>query len=235
MYLRGHYYLIEMKSLTIGILMILSSSPFGVKALTDHVPLDTITISPEVHSDVQYLYVHFLYGSKPSAKYRFIEPTWFGGRIGGHVGVGLDSNRILNFVHSGSFHLVTNKRHKHSHYIISSRDKFNCILGGNCKKVKTVTILIPVKPSQVQKLDSISKAYISESPYDYALLGMRCGAASYDLLAQLGILPQYSYRKTSLKILYPKLLRKQLLEKAISYGWPVIRQEGTDHRIWEKD
>ena len=182
-----------------------------------------------------YLRVHFLYGSRPASKYKFIEPTWFGGKLGGHVGIGIDSERILNFVHKGSFHLITSKLNKHSCYILSTPSKFNSILGGDCKKVKTLTILIPIKPEQYQKLDSISKAYLAESPYDYALLGMRCGAASYDLLAQLDILPRYTYRKTSLKILYPKILRRQLLEKAELNGWAMIRQDGSNRRVWESD
>lgn len=186
-------------------------------------------------SQPRYLRVHFLYGSKPSPRYKFIEPTWFGGRMGGHVGIGIDSSHILNFVHRGSFHLITSKQNKHSCYILSTPSKFYSILGGDCRKVKTLTIFIPIKEGQIQKLDSISKAYLTEPPYDYAFLGMRCGAASYDLLAQLEILPRYSYRKTSLKIFYPKLLRRQLLQIAEQNGWQMIRQEGSDHRMWETD
>ncbi len=179
--------------------------------------------------------VHFLYGSRPLAKFKFIEPTWFGGKMGGHVGIEIDSDKILNFVHRGSFHLITSKQNKHSCYILSSPSKFNSILGGDCKKVKTLTILIPVEQEQVQKLDSLSKAYLTESPYDYAFLGMRCGAASYDVLAQLGIVTKYSHKKTSLKIFYPKILRRQLLQKAEENGWQMIRQEGSKHRVWESD
>ena len=193
----------------------------------------TIENAPPLHS--AYLRVHFLYGSRPSSKYKFIEPAWFGGKMGGHVGIGIDSDKILNFVHRGTFHLITNKQNKHSCYMISTPSKFNSILGGDSKKVKTLTILIPIKKEQFQKLDSLSKEYLKESPYDYAFLGMRCGAASYDILAQLGIVPIYSHNRTSLKIFYPKILRKQLLIKAEKNGWQMIRQEGSNRRVWEKD
>ena len=197
-------------------------------------PLDS-NVEKNLPQQTYYLRVHFLYGSRPVSKYKFIEPPWFGGKMGGHVGIGTDSDKILNFVHQGSFHLITSKQNKHSCYILSTPSKFNSILGGDCKKVKTLTILIPIKPEQFQKLDSISKAYLIESPYDYAFLGMRCGAASYDLLAQLGIVPKYSRKKTSFKIFYPKILRRQLLQKAEANGWQLIRQEGSNHRVWERD
>ena len=193
-----------------------------------------VCVAPVKAQQTTYLPVHFLYGSRPVQKYKFMENYWFGGKLGGHVGIEIDSNKILNFVHQGSFHLLSS-RNKHSHYIISSRSGFNSILGGDSNKVKTVTILIPVKEEQQKKLDSIAKTYLAESPYDYAFLGMRCGAASYELLAQLGILPEYSRSKTSLKIFYPKILRKQLLRKARENGWQTIRENGSDRRVWEKD
>lgn len=183
----------------------------------------------------KFIRVHFLYGSRPAAKYRFIEPKWFGGMLGGHVGIGIDSSRILNFVHRGSFHLVTNKNNKHSNYIISTPEKFNSILGGNSDKVKTLTILIPIKEAQSKLLDSISSAYLKSSPYDYALFGMRCGAASYDILSQLCILPSCNYNQAARKIFYPKILRRQLLKKARENGWVMIRHEGGTQRVWEMD
>ena len=181
-----------------------------------------------------YIPIHFLYGSRPLQKYKFIENTWFGGKMGGHVGIEIDSNKILNFVHHGTFHLISSNK-KHSHYIITTRGKFNSILGGDSNKVKTLTILVPVKQEQLIKLDSLSKSYLSDCPYDYAFLGMRCAAASYEVLAQLGIVTPYSHSKTSLKVFYPKILRKQLLRKAEENGWPLITQKGSDRRVWEVD
>src|SRR6476659_6234978 len=129
--------------------------------------------------ETRFLPVHFLYGSRPVQKYKFMEKKWFGGKLGGHVGIEIDTNKIMNFVHRGTFHLVSSKQNKHGNYIVSSYSHFNSILGGDSNKVKTLTIFIPVNPQQQLKLDSLSKEYLNSSPYDYALLGMRCGAASY--------------------------------------------------------
>ena len=163
-----------------------------------------------------------------------MENSWFGGKMGGHVGIEVDSNKILNFVHQGTFHIVSSRK-KNGKYIITSRSQFNSILGGDSNKVKTITILVPVKAEQFQKLDSLSRAYLIESPYDYAFLGMRCAAASYEVLSQIGLLPHYSKSKTVLKIFYPKLLRKELLRKAQENGWVTIRQAGSNRRSWESD
>jgi hypothetical protein len=185
--------------------------------------------------EVKYIPVHFLYGSRPAPNYKFIEDPWFGGIKGGHVGIGIDSNRVLNFGHKGAFHIVSNKRNKHGRYFITTNGKFKCIFGGDSTCTKTLTIFIPVSSDQCKKLDSLSQCYCSESPYDYALFGMRCAAASYDLLAQVNIVPRYSHSRTYKKIFYPKLLRKMLIKKAEENGWVMIRHEGSKRRIWESD
>jgi len=78
-------------------------------------------------------------------------------------------------------------------------------------------------------------AYLKQTPYDYALFGMRCGAATYEILGQLNILPAYSYRKTYKKIFYPKKLRKRLFKKANNNSWTIERRAGSGKRKWEKD
>ncbi len=55
--------------------------------------------------DTAFLKVHFLYGSRPLKEYQDTEKKWFGGILGGHVGIEGDSNRIINFLPSGSFHV----------------------------------------------------------------------------------------------------------------------------------
>jgi hypothetical protein len=195
-----------------------------------------IAISPSLKAgDSAHIYVHFLYGSRPAAKYKGVEKKWFGGMIGGHVGVGVDSNTILNFCHHSSFHIISNNHNKHSHFMCCSPGKFCGILGGDSSQMKTLTICIPVSKEQLQKLDSLKTAYLKSPPYDYALFGMRCGAASYDILACLGIVPKYSNSVTALKIFYPKKLRTRLVKLAETNGWAVTRQEGTERRVWEKD
>ena len=185
--------------------------------------------------DSTVIKVHFLYGSKPLSKYKHIEPKWFGGMLGGHVGIESDSGRFLNFVPKGKFHWFAKKNNPHSTYAEHSIKDFYSILGGNGDSVKTAVVIIPVTVRQKQLFDSIASAYLDKTPYDYALFGMRCGAATYDILGKLQILPAYPYKKTYKKIFYPRKLRKRLFKKADERGWTIIRQQGSRKRKWEND
>ena len=185
--------------------------------------------------DTTYLKVHFLYGSKPLKKYKDTEQKWFGGVLGGHVGIEGDSDRIVNFLPSGEFHWFAKKDDRHSTYAIHSVDNFYTILDATADSVKKAIVYIPVTRQQKQKFDSITTVYLKQTPYDYALFGMRCGAAAYDILAQLDILPDYSYSKTYKKIFYPKKLRKRLFEMATENGWTIVTQDGSAKRKWEQD
>jgi hypothetical protein len=186
--------------------------------------------------DTSYLLkVHFLYGSTPLKQYKDTEPKWFGGILGGHVGIEGDSDRIVNFLPKGKFHVVAKKGNPHSTYAVHSVDDFYAILGGNADSVKKAVVYIPVSRQQKQQFDSIAAVYLQQTPYDYALIGMRCAAATYDILGQLDILPNYSHSKTYTKIFYPEKLRTRLFEKAIENGWAIVRQEGSTRRKWEKD
>jgi hypothetical protein len=185
--------------------------------------------------DTSWLKVHFLYGSRPLKKYKDTEPKWFGGILGGHVGIEGDTDKIVNFVPSGKFHWFGKKNDRHSAYAIHSPHSFYAIIGGEPENVKSAIVYIPVTAQQKHQFDSITTAYIKQTPYDYALFGMRCGAAAYDILGQLNILPYYHYKKTSWKIFYPKKLRKRLFRAAERNGWRIIKQEGSARRKWEKD
>jgi hypothetical protein len=182
----------------------------------------------------QYIQVHFLYGSKPKKEYRKTEPKWFGGMLGGHVGVETDSNQVVNFIPKGKSHFFANKKDKHSAYTIHSRESFWEIMDNN-GNVKKLTVVIPVSDNQKAKLDSVHKTYLAKSPYDYALFGIRCGAATYDVLAQAGILKPFSRNATVMKIFYPKKVRKKLIRLATKHQWQMIRVEGSTKRKWEKD
>jgi hypothetical protein len=185
--------------------------------------------------DSSFIKVHFLYGSKPLKQYKTTEHKWFGGMLGGHVGIEGDSGRILNFVPKGHFHWIAKKDERHSSYAEHTESSFYAILGGNADSMKKLVVTIPVSAEQKKKFDSIATAYLHETPYDYALVGMRCGAAAYEILGQLGIVKSYSYKKTYRKIFYPKKLRKRLLARAGSKGWTLYRQQGCATRKWERD
>jgi hypothetical protein len=185
--------------------------------------------------DTSFLKVHFLYGSRPLKKYKDTEPKWFGGIHGGHVGIEGGNDKILNFLRHDKFHWFSNNNNRHSLYAEHSSGDFYTILGGNSDSVKKTIVYIPVTPLQKHSFDSIGMCYLSQTPYDYAFIGMRCGAAAYEILSQLDVVRHYSNTKTSLKIFYPKKLRKRLLKKASENGWKVERFEGSGRRKWERD
>jgi hypothetical protein len=185
--------------------------------------------------DTTFIKVHFLYGSKPLKKYKDTEQKWFGGILGGHVGVEGDSGKIINFLPKGKFHIFAKKENKHSTYAVHSTENFYSILGGNGDSVKMAVVYIPVSSKTKQIFDSLTKVYLNETPYDYAFVGMRCGGAAYDILGKIGIVQNYSYSKTYKKIFYPKKLRKRLFAKAKENGWKVFTQNGSVKRKWERD
>lgn len=185
--------------------------------------------------DSTFIKVHFLYGSKPLKTYKDVEPKWFGGILGGHAGIEGDRGKVLSFVPRGKFHWLATKHNRHSAYAIHSVPAFYSILGGNPDSAKKTVVYIPVTNHQKQVFDSLCNSYLQQTPYDYALLGMRCGAATYEILGQLDILPHYGYTRTYLKIFYPKKLRKKLLKKARKNGWLIEQTEGSPRRKWEQD
>jgi len=186
-------------------------------------------------NDTIYIKVHFLYGSKPKREFKNIESKWFGGKLGGHVGIEIDSNKIIDFIPHGGFHYFAHKDNYCSKFATHDLKSFWEIFGGSAESVKKLTIVIPITLRQKLKLDSIYNAYSQKTPYDYAFVGMRCGSAAYDILSQIELLKKYSYRKTYLKIFYPKKIRKRLLKKATQNKWTLDKQEGTKRRKWEKD
>ncbi|MBC7864122.1 MAG: hypothetical protein IAF38_14190 [Bacteroidia bacterium] len=192
---------------------------------------DTVNLKDKTH----FIKVHFLYGSKPKKKFKATESKWFGGILGGHVGIEKDSNVVFNFVPSGSFHVFAKKKERHSSFTTHSPNSFWTIMGSHHDSVKKLTVLVPISARQGLLFDSLSKAYREQTPYDYAFFGMRCGAAAYDVLARIGVMKKFRYRKTHRKIFYPKRLRKRLIKKAKRNGWKMIRNEGSERRKWERD
>lgn len=180
------------------------------------------------------LKVQFLYGSKPVKQYKHIEKKWFGGILGGHVGIEGDSGKFYSFEISGRNRIFSGNAHN-SIYKIETEKEFWSVMKTNGDSVKKATIIIPVTLQQKQKFDSITSTYLKQVPYSYAVFGMRCGASTYDILAQIGILRRYSHFKTCMKIFYPRRLRKRLLARAKKYHWTIIRKEGTQRRKWERD
>lgn len=185
--------------------------------------------------DSYFIKVQFIYGSKPLNMYRATEKKWFGGLAGGHVGIETDSNKVLDFHHIKSFHVFSTSNNKHSRFLLKSTNDFWSGFGCPGETVKKATIIIPVTKAQKQRFDSITNSYLSNTPYDYAFFGMRCAAATYDILSQLGVVERYGLKTMYRKIFYPKSLRLRLYAKAKENGWAVVKQEGSSKRKWERD
>lgn len=185
--------------------------------------------------DSTLLKVHFLYGSKPHKNYKDVEYKWFGGILGGHVGIELKDDKILNFLPSGKFHYIGKNKKRHSAYALHSEEGFYTMFGGNPDSVKKTVVYIPISQEQARQFEAITEQYLKEAPYDYAFVGMRCGSATYEVLAQLDILKSRAKLKNIFKVFYPKKLRRRLIKKAKRNNWKVIQQDGTKRRKWEKD
>lgn len=186
-------------------------------------------------SDTDFIRVHFLYGSTPKKEFKESESKWFGGKLGGHVGIEIGTDSILNFIPDGKFHVFQKKDDLHSLFAVHGFRNFYSILGGESTSNKKVIFTIPITSRQREQLDSLTKEYLSLAPYDYSLFGMRCGAATYDILSRIGILELKSYSTTWKKIFYPKQLRKIMFQKAKEYGWIIETFPGSNTRNWERD
>jgi hypothetical protein len=188
-----------------------------------------------------FLKVHFLYGSTPKPQHKATESKWFGGLLGGHAGIEWQNgengkpNEVLHFLPSGGFHVFCNDKKPKSAIVTNELNDFWQVFGGRAKNMKKLTITIPITQDQKEQLDEISAKYQTRTPYDYAFFGMRCGASTHEILAQIGIVKKYAYRKTYMKVFIPAVLRKNLLRQAEKNNWKIERAAGTDHRKWERD
>jgi hypothetical protein len=181
-------------------------------------------------NDSGFIKIHFLYGSKPKKKHTDIEKKWFGGLHGGHVSIEIDSF-VVGFEPAKSLHIVTKNYNKHSVFVSESLKSW----ASDTATLKYTTITLPVCKAQLDSLRKIHSAYIKQTPYDYAFLGMRCAAATYDILGKIGLVKWQSNAIITYKNFYPKLLRKKLLKLAKKRGYTITRQPGRDTRKWEKD
>jgi hypothetical protein len=179
--------------------------------------------------NIDTIQVFFLYGSKPAHGYRHTEAHLFGGIHGGHVSIGVDSI-VIGFNHVG-IHLIPHKKHLAGMYKYEKLKNFV----KDTVASKYTTFKIPLTNEQYDKLKYILGAYITQSPYDYAFFGMRCAAATYDVLSQIGLFPVKSRSGNVLSNFYPKLLRKKMFLLAHENLFKIISQPGKKSRKWEND
>lgn len=174
------------------------------------------------------LIIHIIYGSKPNEK---SEQKWFGGKLGGHIGLQINDRKIVHFVPNG---------HVNGFNAFSDTGKFlnssltNFYHTFPTTQFKTALVYIPVTKSQYDSIIIKCQSYIANPPYPYALFGMRCAAACYDLLNPV-ITPELNQRRMTWKFLKPRQFRKYLYKRALSEDWIVKFQNGTTKRKWDHD
>lgn len=197
--------------------------------------LTIFALNAKTQNDSVTIRVHFLHGSKPKHKYKHEEDKWFGGMLGGHAGVEYEPNKIFNFQPSGRFHVFRDSRFINSHFGIHDTVSFYSILGGRPNDVKKTIVSIKISSRQKKQLDSVVHVYTHKTPYDYAFFGYRCGAAAYDVLAHIGVVKKFGFKKTYRKIFYPRKLRRRLEHRAIERHYKVVKVAGSKKRKWERD
>jgi hypothetical protein len=188
--------------------------------------------SPLVSQEVS---VHFIHGSKPKPDFKHEEKKWHGGTWGGHIGVEIDSNQVIDFFPTGRVHWAARHKKPNGKFALRSQQGFWEYFGIPPESLERTTVQIPVSPQQKKLLDSLATRYVQKPPYDYAFFGMRCTSASCDILMQAGVLKKRSTFQTALRYFYPKKLRKRLLKISAENGWPVVKTQGSERRKWDRD
>ena len=105
----------------------------------------------------------------------------------------------------------------------------------NSETDKWTTVIVPVSQEQYMSLQKIIDSFAAKTPYDYAIFGMRCAAASYDVLSKIGLFKEYPNSKNVATHFYPKLLRKKVLKWAADNNYTTISHDGRSSRKWESD
>lgn len=170
--------------------------------------------------------INFLYGSRPAKGFHQHESKLFGGIKGGHVNIEA-GGRVLDFT-PGNNPLLPNNKKPSGGFSVNNSVNWD---GDD----KWKTIIVPVSESQYMELLNIFDSVAAKTPYDYAIFGMRCAAASYDVLSKIGLFKEYSNKKNVITHFYPKLLRKKILKWAENNNYTVLSNEGRSSRKWESD
>ena len=178
-------------------------------------------------SSVHYIKINFLYGSKPSKNSKKTESKYFGGLKGGHVNIEA-GGRVLDFL-PGNNPLFPKKKKPTGGY------KLNKACYKHEETDKWTTVIVPISEEQFTQLQKLFDSFATKTPYDYAIFGMRCAAASYDVLSKIGLFKEMSISKNVRTHFYPKLLRKKVLKWAKKNNYTIINHEGRNSRKWESD
>lgn len=175
------------------------------------------------------IFVHFVYGSKPLSKE---ESKWFGGKLGGHVGLEAGKDSVFHFNPGGKVRAF-GKANERGTWAQSYRKQMLCSFG--CDSVKTLTIAIPIDSKQKKAIQDSALYYLDHSPYAYSFFCMRCTAACYHLLSIGNLYPDLIPQQMARKNFYPRKLRKRLLKLAEQNNWKCYSTPGSTKRKWDHD
>lgn len=197
-----------------------------------------------------------LYGSVPAKGFEGKEPFYGPNNLfnrmakmhGGHVAIEFAPDKALSFqpmhytgiARSGHLTNRTNPKNFNSCFRIYTARRAWTVLGNyynSLDSLRRATFVIPVTATQKKLLDSIARAYVRQSPYDYSFLGMRCASSSYEVLAAAGIVSSvqrhfWSNVFTTRRFRY--LLYQEYLQNK-DKGWRLYTSKGSQSREWEKD
>jgi len=170
--------------------------------------------------------INFLYGSRPAKGYHQQESKLFGGIKGGHVNVEA-GGKVLDFT-PGNNPLFPHNKKPSGGFSINQSVSWDA-------DDKWKTIIVPVSEEQYIELQKLFDSVAAKTPYDYAIFGMRCAAASYDVLTKIGLFKEYPNTKNIAAHFYPKLLRKKILKWADKNDYTILSNDGRPSRKWESD
>jgi hypothetical protein len=174
-----------------------------------------------------FIKLNFLYGSKPAKGFKKTESVYFGGLKGGHVSIEA-GGRVLDFM-PGNNPLLPNKTKPTGGF------RLNQSIYWDTTSSKWAFVYVPVSAEQYNKLQVLFDSLSAHTLYDYAIFGMRCAAASYDVLSMIDLFPELSIKQNVAVHFYPKLLRKKILKWAKENNYIIREHEGRSSRKWESD
>jgi hypothetical protein len=178
----------------------------------------------------QTITVHFLYGSKPAKGYKHEEKKWFGGKKGGHVTIEAGDS-IIGFQPRGNCHVFGKKKKANGYFNAKQKEVFI----KDTVTLKYTSVIIPLNKDGYSKVKTTLNNYLKKSPYDYAFLGMRCAAATYDILEETGMVKKRTRMGKWVTFFYPQLLRRRILKTAVENNFAVVKTKGRQSRVWEKE
>jgi hypothetical protein len=186
-------------------------------------------LTPFSTAQTKNVAVHFYYGSRPKLKYLGKEEHRFGGIHGGHVSI-QTGDTIFSFLFSPPVHVIAHRRNQKGIWLMQRTNQWVDDTVNN----KYTSFIVPLTNEQYVKLKTIQAGYSAKAPYDYAFIGMRCAAGTYDVFSQLGFFKHRSRFGMVSHVFYPKILRKKFFKLAEKNHWTIVKHEGNPRRRYER-